>query len=176
MTIGFEDRVAIVTGAGNGLGRAHAIGLAARGAKVVVNDLGAARDGSGGSSVAAERVVEEIHAAGGQARSMIPADRPLAHPKQTQASRPLGASCGTWTLAVLGLLSAVSVIGAGFGIARKRTSGRTRERAQPSRARCANSASAVVNTAAEMNLTARRSPGSRDSNRSAGKRTATMMA
>jgi hypothetical protein len=49
-------------------------------------------------------------------------------------------------------------------------------RAQPSRARCANSASAVVNTAAEMNLTARRSPGSRDSVRSAGNRTATMMA
>ena len=67
MTISFEDRVAIVTAAGNGLGRAHAIGLAARGAKVVVNDLGAARDGSGGSSAAAERVVEEIRAAGGQA-------------------------------------------------------------------------------------------------------------
>ena len=67
MTISFEDRVAIVTGAGNGLGRAHAIGLAARGAKVVVNDLGAARDGSGGSSAAAEKVVEEIRAAGGQA-------------------------------------------------------------------------------------------------------------
>ena len=67
MTISFEDRVAIVTGAGNGSSRAHAIGLAARGAKVVVNDLGAGRDGSGGSSVAAERVVEEIRAAGGQA-------------------------------------------------------------------------------------------------------------
>jgi len=67
MTISFEGRVAIVTGAGNGLGRAHALGLAARGAKVVVNDLGAARDGSGGSSAAAERVVEEIRSAGGQA-------------------------------------------------------------------------------------------------------------
>jgi NAD(P)-dependent dehydrogenase (short-subunit alcohol dehydrogenase family) len=67
MTISFEDRVAIVTGAGNGSSRAHAIGLAARGAKVVVNDLGAARDGSGGSSAAAEKVVEEIRAAGGQA-------------------------------------------------------------------------------------------------------------
>ena len=63
----FEGRVAIVTGAGNGLGRAHALGLAARGAKVVVNDIGAARDGRGGSSAAAERVVEEICAAGGQA-------------------------------------------------------------------------------------------------------------
>src|SRR4051812_8732138 len=67
MTISFEGRVAIVTGAGNGLGRAHALGLAARGAKVVVNDLGAGRDGSGSSSAAAERIVEEIRAAGGQA-------------------------------------------------------------------------------------------------------------
>ena len=67
MKISFEGRVAIVTGAGNGLGRAHALGLAARGAKVVVNDLGTARDGNGGSSAAAEKVVEEIRAAGGQA-------------------------------------------------------------------------------------------------------------
>ena len=67
MTIRFDGRVAIVTGAGNGLGRAHALGLAARGARVVVNDLGAARDGSGGSSAAAEKVVEEIRAAGGEA-------------------------------------------------------------------------------------------------------------
>ena len=67
MTIRFDDRVAIVTGAGNGLGRAHAIGLAARGAKVVVNDFGGARDGSGGSLTPAETVVEEIRAAGGVA-------------------------------------------------------------------------------------------------------------
>src|SRR6059058_871179 len=67
MTIRFDGRVAIVTGAGNGLGRAHALGLAARGAKVVVNDLGARRDGTGGSSEAAEKVVAEIKAQGGEA-------------------------------------------------------------------------------------------------------------
>ena len=63
----FDGRVAIVTGAGVGLGRSHALGLAARGAKVVINDLGAARDGSGGSSDAANAVVKEIRAAGGHA-------------------------------------------------------------------------------------------------------------
>ncbi len=67
MSIRFDDRVAIVTGAGNGLGRTHALGLAARGAKVVVNDLGGARDGTGGSSAAAQAVVREIEAAGGDA-------------------------------------------------------------------------------------------------------------
>src|ERR1700737_4841620 len=67
MTIRFDGRVAIVTGAGNGLGRAHALGLASRGAKVVVNDFGGARDGSGGSLTAAETVVEEIRKAGGVA-------------------------------------------------------------------------------------------------------------
>jgi NAD(P)-dependent dehydrogenase (short-subunit alcohol dehydrogenase family) len=67
MTLRFDNRVAIVTGAGNGLGRQHALALAARGAKVVVNDLGGARDGSGGSLSAAEQVVKEITAAGGTA-------------------------------------------------------------------------------------------------------------
>ncbi len=67
MTIRFDGRVAIVTGAGNGLGREHALGLATRGAKVVVNDFGGARDGSGGSMTAAETVVEEICKAGGEA-------------------------------------------------------------------------------------------------------------
>ena len=65
--VNFEGRVAIVTGAGGGLGREHALALAARGAKVVVNDLGGARDGSGGSATAAEGVVAEIEAAGGEA-------------------------------------------------------------------------------------------------------------
>jgi NAD(P)-dependent dehydrogenase (short-subunit alcohol dehydrogenase family) len=66
MTISFEDRIAIVTGAGGGLGRAYALELARRGAKVVVNDLGGARDGSG-TSDAAQKVVEEIRSAGGTA-------------------------------------------------------------------------------------------------------------
>jgi NAD(P)-dependent dehydrogenase (short-subunit alcohol dehydrogenase family) len=67
VTIRFDNQVVIVTGAGGGLGKCHALEFARRGAKVVVNDLGGARDGTGGSSEAAEAVVAEIEAAGGEA-------------------------------------------------------------------------------------------------------------
>ncbi|HVV64249.1 MAG TPA: SDR family NAD(P)-dependent oxidoreductase [Rhizomicrobium sp.] len=67
MAIRFDGKVVIVTGAGGGLGRAHALEFARRGAKVVINDLGGAVDGTGGNSAAAEAVVKEITGAGGTA-------------------------------------------------------------------------------------------------------------
>ncbi len=67
MSLRFDEQVVIVTGGGNGLGRSHALEFARRGARVVVNDLGGSRDGSGGSESAAEAVVREIREAGGEA-------------------------------------------------------------------------------------------------------------
>ena len=67
MILSFDGKVAIVTGAGNGLGKSHALELAKRGARVIVNDFGGARDGTGGSSTPAEDVVAEIRSMGGEA-------------------------------------------------------------------------------------------------------------
>src|SRR5579863_10350770 len=74
------DRVAVITGAGRGLGREHALLFASEGAKVVVNDLGGAIDGSGDDRSAAEQVVDEIRAFGGE-----------AHPNTDDIASPEGA-------------------------------------------------------------------------------------
>ena len=80
--LGFDGKVAIITGAGGGLGRSHALDLARRGALIVVNDLGGAADGTGGSHTAAQQVVDEIKAAGGEA---VPNYDSVATPEGGQA-------------------------------------------------------------------------------------------
>jgi NAD(P)-dependent dehydrogenase (short-subunit alcohol dehydrogenase family) len=80
--LGFDGKVAIITGAGGGLGRSHALDLARRGALIVVNDLGGSADGTGGSHTAAQKVVDEIKAAGGEA---VPNYDSVATPEGGQA-------------------------------------------------------------------------------------------
>lgn len=85
-----DGRVAIVTGAGRGLGREYAIELARHGPRVVANDLGGARDGAGWDAGPAEQVVEEIVAIGGQA-----AARPWPTPTTSPSPKgPIGSSPG----------------------------------------------------------------------------------
>jgi NAD(P)-dependent dehydrogenase (short-subunit alcohol dehydrogenase family) len=87
--LGYDGKVAVITGAAGGLGRSHALALAKRGALVVVNDLGGFVDGVGGSETAAQQVVDEITAAGGEAVTALP--RPRLH---TRPPRLAGTGSG----------------------------------------------------------------------------------
>ncbi len=80
--LGYDGKVAVITGAGGGLGRSHALELSKRGALIVVNDLGGSVDGQGGSHTAAQQVVDEIKAAGGEA---VPNYDSVATPEGGQA-------------------------------------------------------------------------------------------
>ena len=91
--LGFDGKVAIITGAGGGLGRQHALLLASRGALVVVNDLGGAVDGTGSDKGAAEKVVDEIAAAGGEA---VADTNSVATPEVEAAVPPLPSGSVSW--------------------------------------------------------------------------------
>ena len=96
--LGFDGKVAIITGAGGGLGRSHALELARRGALVVVNDLGGSVDGTGSGSTAAQAVVDEIAAAGGEAVANYDSvatpegGRPSCRPRSTRGAASTSSS------------------------------------------------------------------------------------